>query len=85
MDELGDIEFEIGAVEDRIDQAKQDSAQAEGAINAHVERLQNDIGLTSEKEIEDYIDKGEKELAEEKQSIIESFKAVRDMYDRHVQ
>ena len=84
MSELEDIGFEISVIEDRIEQAKQDSAQSEGAISAHVERLQNDIGLTSEEEIEAFIDKGEKELAEEKQAIIEKFNVVKDKYDKQI-
>ena len=84
MSELEDIEFEISTIEDRIEQAKQDSAQSKGAISAHLERLRNDVGLTSTKEIKDFISKGEKELVKEEQAIIKNFEVIRDKYDEHV-
>jgi len=85
MSDMDDIEFEIGIMEDRIDQAKQDSAQAEGAINAHMERLKSDFGLASEKEIEVFINKGEKELAKEELAITKSFTDIKDRYDDQLQ
>jgi len=85
MSDMDDIEFEIGIIEDRIEQAKQDSAQAEGAINAHMERLGNDFGLASEKEIEVFISKGEKELADEELAITKSFTDIKDRYNDSIQ
>lgn len=76
MADIDDIEVQLAAMEDKVEEKKQEQAQAEGAIKAYNKQL-SDLGIKSEDEARMFVVEGRKELKADEMKIAADFKTLK--------
>lgn len=78
MTELNNIQDEIDTIDSRVEDAKQEKAEAEGAISVHLKQLVSDHGIKNDAEAREFIEKGKDELSEIEKGVIGDFNELKE-------
>ena len=78
MNEIANIQIEIDEIDSRIEIAKQEKSEADGAIKTYMKQLKDDHGLGTLSIAKAWIKEGEADLEEREKDIVSDFSELKD-------